>query len=133
MNTYPGWYNNPGILETVESELEYVVTSWYKFHPDKAFILTEYGAEALPGFYSEPPILFSEQYQVQVLKSVHHTLDSLRERGILTGEMIWNFADFMTATDLTRPFGNHKGVLTRERQPKSSAYIIKERYGQLGN
>jgi beta-glucuronidase len=47
--------------------------------------------------------------------------------------MLWNFADFMTATSLTRPFGNHKGVLTRDRQPKASAYLMKERYAKFVN
>lgn len=52
VNTYPGWYNNLFVLETVEKELEAVIGSWNNYHPNKTFILTEYGAEALPGFYS---------------------------------------------------------------------------------
>lgn len=45
--------------------------------------------------------------------------------------MIWNFADFMTAASVTRPLGNHKGVLTRQREPKSSAYVMKDRYANI--
>jgi beta-glucuronidase len=59
--------------------------------------------------------------------------------------MIWNFADFMTAATITRPLGkyetnfqkvqllilgNHKGVLTRQREPKMAAYVIKDRYAK---
>lgn len=32
---------------------------------------------------------------------------------------------------MTRAIGNHKGVLTRNRQPKMAAYIIKNRYKKL--
>ena len=32
------------------------------------------------------------------------------------GEMIWNFADFMTKQEPRRVAGNKKGVFTRERQ-----------------
>lgn len=75
-------------------------------------------------------------------------MDYLYSKNLLAGEMIWNFADFMTDQccfiikkklylisfyflkflALTRVVGNHKGVLTRTRQPKPSAYILKKRY-----
>lgn len=61
--------------------------------------------------------------------------------------MMWNFADFMTAQckqnllDInfsfqtilatTRAVGNHKGALTRTRQPKMVAYVLQERYAKL--
>ena len=61
--------------------------------------------------------------------------------------MMWNFADFMTAQckpnlldinfsfqtilAVRRAVGNHKGALTRTRQPKMVAYVLKERYAKL--
>ena len=36
--------------------------------------------------------------------------DELRKEGILHGEMIWNFADFMTKQQVNRVVGNRKGT-----------------------
>ncbi|KAJ8879517.1 hypothetical protein PR048_020125 [Dryococelus australis] len=33
----------------------------------------------------------------------------------------------------TRVVGNHKGIFTRERQPKASAHTLRERYRQLAS
>ena len=47
------------------------------------------------------------------------------------GEMIWNFADFMTSQTITRAVGNKKGIFTRDRQPKASAKNLRKRYLKL--
>lgn len=39
--------------------------------------------------------MFSEEYQTAVLKEYHAVLDQKREEYVI-GELIWNFADFMT-------------------------------------
>ena len=49
----------------------------------------------------------------------------------IIGEMIWNFADFMTSQNIKRVVGNKKGLFTRERQPKMAAHLVKWRYMQL--
>ena len=51
----------------------------------------------------------------------------------MIGEMIWNFADFMTRPDLKRAWGNRKGIFTRDRHPKASAHLLRERYLSLAN
>ena len=38
---------------------------------------------------------------------------------------MWNFADFGTAQAVHRPGGNHKGVFTRDRQPKAAAWLLR--------
>jgi len=40
----------------------------------------------------------------------------------------WAFADFMTSAGLRRFDGNKKGIFTRQRQPKSVAFKIRERW-----
>ena len=47
------------------------------------------------------------------------------------GEMIWNFADFMTQQTVMRAVGNKKGIFTRDRQPKASAKLLRERYWNI--
>lgn len=39
--------------------------------------------------------MFSEEYQAAVLKEYHAVLDQKRKQYVI-GELIWNFADFMT-------------------------------------
>ena len=68
-----------------------------------------------------------------MLKQAHKAFDFLRANGSLAGEMVWNLADFMTAQSTSRAVGNHKGMLTRTRQPKMAAYVLKKRYETLEN
>ncbi|MBQ9348574.1 MAG: hypothetical protein IJT94_14760, partial [Oscillibacter sp.] len=46
----------------------------------------------------------------------------------LQGELVWNFADFQTSEGIFRVNGNRKGVFTRNRQPKSAAFVLKKRW-----
>uniref|UniRef100_A0A183DKB0 Glyco_hydro_2_C domain-containing protein n=1 Tax=Gongylonema pulchrum TaxID=637853 RepID=A0A183DKB0_9BILA len=66
-----------------------------------------------------------------LLEQTHIAFDLMRSRHKLAGEMIWNFIDFMTDQTVSRVVGNHKGMLTRNRQPKMAAYVIKQRYENL--
>ena len=83
--------------------------------------------------------------------------DIFRNKSILFGELVWNFQDFMTAQgkiddfhciarqnssnliviliilDLKRAYGNHKGLFTREREPKMTAFVVKDRYEKIKN
>lgn len=129
-------------------------------------MMSEYGADTLPGLHASPAWMFSEDYQSELLMKHHRAFDILRAQGGFIGEHIWNFADFMTAqgsdsclfsihrsmpdekmilsilrnlnqpsaqTGTTRVIGNRKGILTRQRQPKAAAKIIRCRYHTVGN
>ena len=68
-------------------------------------------------------------------------------KSFFIGELIWNFADFETPQSnvslssqanfdvfllgTTRVDGNRKGILTRQRQPKLAAYLVRQRYLNL--
>ena len=39
--------------------------------------------------------MFTEDFQVDFLREHHHVFDDFR-KSFLSGEMVWNFADFMT-------------------------------------
>jgi beta-glucuronidase len=71
--------------------------------------------------------LTSQKTQVGLLFSFQ-AFDTLRDENVLIGEMIWNFADFMTRQEVKRAWGNRKGVFTRDRHPKASAHLLRERY-----
>ena len=42
-----------------------------------------------------PSFVFTEDFQVDFLKEYHGVFDEFRKT-FLAGEMVWNFADFMT-------------------------------------
>lgn len=43
----------------------------------------------------DPPMMFTEEYQQALLREYHSVLDKKRKEYVI-GELIWNFADFMT-------------------------------------
>ncbi len=50
----------------------------------------------------DPPMMFTEEYQKTVLQNYHNVLDQKRKEFVI-GELIWNFADFMTAQGRKQP------------------------------
>ncbi|EFO83773.1 hypothetical protein CRE_14244 [Caenorhabditis remanei] len=127
VNRYYGWYIDMGYIPWINQSVYWDISLWREtFH--KPIIVTEYGADSIPGLNQEPSVDFSEQYQNEVIQETHHAFDALHKDHTITGEMIWNFADFMTGMTTTRAVGNHKGVFTRSRQAKISAYTLRNRY-----
>jgi len=131
INRYYGWYEDTGYLETIPTHMTFDLSEWNKRYK-KPFIITEYGADTVPGLHTLPSFVFTEDYQVQLLK-LHHGIFDIFRKEFLVGEMVWNFADFMTDETVTRVVGNKKGLLTRQRQPKASAHAIRERYWNMIN
>ncbi|XP_037125695.1 beta-glucuronidase [Syngnathus acus] len=131
VNSYFSWYHDPGHLEVIPIQLNTQFENWYGKY-QKPIIQSEYGADTVPGLHSDPPMMFTEEYQNVVLQSYHNVFDQKRKKYVV-GELIWNFADFMTTQGVTRVVGNKKGVFSRQRQPKAAAFILKERYWKLAN
>ncbi len=44
----------------------------------------------------------------------------------VVGEQVWNFADFATSQGILRVGGNKKGIFTRDRKPKSAAFLLQK-------
>ncbi|KAM9526020.1 beta-glucuronidase [Guaruba guarouba] len=131
VNSYFSWYHDPGHLEVIPLQLTAQFENWYKTY-QKPIIQSEYGADSVPGLHSDPPLMFSEEYQKAMLREYHSVFDKKRKEYVI-GELIWNFADFMTNQGTTRVLGNKKGIFTRQRQPKSAAFVLKERYWKIAN
>lgn len=126
VNRYFGWYSDSGRLEVIPIQLERELSGWFDRF-GKPVILSEYGADTIPGFHSDPPVMFTEEFQCEFLRLYHTVLDKL---DFVIGEHVWNFADFATKQGTTRVGGNKKGVFTRERQPKMAAHFLKERWNK---
>lgn len=45
-----------------------------------------------------PSDMWSEEYQTSLLSEYFKAFDKLRKEGWFIGEMVWNFADFKTAS-----------------------------------
>ena len=104
-----------------------------RFHlrcPDKPIMLGEYGADTIAGFHDVNARLFSEEYQAEFIKAYGEVFDALP---YITGEHIWNFADFATIQGCMRADGNKKGLLTRDRRPKLAAHYFRNRWTKLPN
>jgi beta-glucuronidase len=121
VNRYYGWYADSGDLEAAERGLEAELRAWAD--RGKPILVTEFGADALPGLHALPPTMWSEDYQAALITM---SLGVFRRIPEVIGEHVWNFADFATAQAVHRPGGNHKGVFTRDRQPKPAAWLLRE-------
>ena len=124
VNRYYSWYNDSGRLDLIEHQLENNLRGWHRKFK-RPIIITEYGADSVAGLHADPPLMFSEEYQCEMLDRFHRVFDRLP---FVIGEHVWNFADFAARQEIRRVVGNRKGVFTRERQPKMAAHTLKQRW-----
>ena len=124
INRYYSWYYDLAKIESIYPRLTTEFHKWYeKYH--KPIIMSEYGTDAIAGLHKLPEVIFSEEYQIEYYNENNRALD---ECDFVVGEHLWAFADFMTSFGLKRFDGNKKGIFTRQRQPKSVAFVIKKRW-----
>ncbi len=124
LNRYYGWYVHSGDLAAAERGLENELTEWAD-RQGKPIIITEYGADTVAGLHSVTSQPWTEEYQVELLEMYHRVFDRIEA---VTGEQVWNFADFATAAGFARVQGNKKGVFTRDRHPKAGAFALRRRW-----
>ncbi|TDG51028.1 hypothetical protein AWZ03_002683 [Drosophila navojoa] len=129
-NRYNSWYHNSGRTDMIINPMFEEALSWRQLH-QKPVIVFEYGADTLEGYHTLPTFIWSEEYQTTMLSKHFQAFDKLRKLKWFIGEFVWNFADFKTEQTYTRVGGNKKGVFTRNRQPKYSAYLLRQRYHML--
>jgi beta-glucuronidase len=96
----------------------------------KPILVSEFGADTIAGMHAQPPEMFSEEYQAEVLKA---HIDFADAHPFMAGLHVWNFADFKTAQGIIRMGGmNLKGVFTRDRRPKMAAHLLRSRWHKPG-
>jgi beta-glucuronidase len=123
LNRYFGWYQESGQIERgtqfLAAELDLLHETF-----QKPLVLTEFGADAIPGHHAQPPEMFSEEYQADFISAY---IEVLRSKPYVVGEHVWNMCDFKTSQGITRMGGyNYKGVFTRDRRPKLAAHRLRE-------
>lgn len=127
INRYWGWYTNVGNLT---GAMRYLGGEMDKLHNQlkKPVMITEFGADAIAGMHALEDEIYSEEYQVKLIKSF---LDVADTKDYVVGMHVWNFADFRTGQSLMRVGGmNLKGVFTREREPKMAAHFLRSRWNK---
>lgn len=127
LNRYYAWYTDPGRLDIGCQKLSAELDALYDRYR-KPLVLSEFGADTVPGAHAEPPEMFSEEFQVEMLKRY---IEVLRTKPFVVGEHIWNLCDFKTGQAVNRMGGfNFKGVFTRDRRPKMAAHYLQQLWKQ---
>ena len=123
LNEYAGWYYDVGTpLSTISAELVAKLEGVYASFK-KPMMISECGADTLPGCHMMAPGLWSEEFQ-QELICVYAALPS--KLPFVFGVHVWNLCDFRTPQMHIRAGGlNHKGVFTRLREPKMAAHALR--------
>ncbi|CAI7588043.1 unnamed protein product [Penicillium glandicola] len=127
LNRYFGWYSQTGDLPEAEAALEKELRGWEKKF-NRPIVMTEYGADTIAGLHSTLALPWSEEFQEQMLSMYHRVFDSIES---VSGEHVWNFADFQTTIGTGRVDGNKKGVFTRDRKPKIAAHGLRARWNNM--
>ncbi|MFH8738215.1 MULTISPECIES: beta-glucuronidase [unclassified Streptomyces] len=124
INRYYGWYIATGDLAAAEAMMEGDLNGWAaKF--GRPLLMSEYGADTMPGLHSVWDQPWTEEYQSAYLAASHRAFDRVEA---VVGEHVWNFADFQTSHGIHRVDGNRKGVFTRDRKPKAAAHELRRRW-----
>lgn len=141
LNEYYGWYY--GELTDVGPMLDKV----HEKYPNKPIIVSEYGAEGVPGWPRDKAVSdskgymqnYSFAYQAALLRSHLEQIYAPERRGFMSGSAIWQYAD---EPDPHHGGGNQptnflymntKGVVTEERAPKPSYAVVKEFFLKLAS
>jgi len=125
LNRYFGWYTQAGDLAAAAKTLAGELDAIHAKVP-RPIVLTEFGADTLAGDHSAEELMWSEEFQVALLKTY---LDVVAQKDFVVGTHVWAFADFRTAQGTLRAGTmNHKGVFTRDREPKMAARYLHDRW-----
>ena len=124
VNEYHGWYLETSHLDLIPQRLRRELRQVRERY-GKPILVTEFGAESIPGLHRDPPVMFTEEFQCEFLSRYFSVFDELP---FVIGEHVWCFADFATKQELSRVTGNRKGVFTRQRDPKAAAHLLRRRW-----
>ncbi len=128
-NRYCGWYSESGQIEAGLRHLDREIELIHALYP-KPFILSEFGADTIPGHHAQPPEMFSEEFQAEILARTIALTDS---KPWVVGQHVWNLCDFKTSQDVIRMGAmNYKGVFTRDRRPKLAAHRLRALWHREG-
>lgn len=123
-NMYSGWYEDVGVKERHEKEMEWIASAGGEGKP---VIVSEFGAAAIYGYRDRGHCKWSEERQADLIRE---NLEVYREDARLTGTFIWQFADCKVTEEewfaSRARCHNNKGVVDEYRRPKEAFDVVKE-------
>jgi 6-phosphogluconolactonase/glucosamine-6-phosphate isomerase/deaminase len=136
VNYWEGWYGG----HSVEDGIKFLDTMARRY-PDKPLLITSHGWEGLYGERSYvEKVPWSEDLQSDYLARIADVYMSFKN---IVGEIVWTFADFRVSNwrdisqvdenfnYLGRPMlVNHKGMVDFYRRPKSTYYVMKDKFAR---
>lgn len=128
INRYFGWYTDPAQIETAIVQLDRELEALYARH-GKPIIVTEFGADTVEGYHATTAQMFTEEFQQAFIMAYSEVIES---KPYCAGAHVWNFADFRTPQHFRRVVLNKKGVFNRNRDPKTAAFALRDRWRRLG-
>lgn len=127
LNRYHGWYTESGQSDAALPRLSEELDALHERFR-KPLIVSEFGADTIPGHHAQPPEMFSEEFQAELLSRY---IELFKTKPYIIGEHIWNLCDFKTGQSPLRMGSmNMKGIFTRDRRPKLAAHRIRELWQQ---
>lgn len=127
LNIYLGWYG--GKLRDWDTYTDRFLAGLCErgFAP-RPVIYSEFGAAAIYGCHDDASVLWSEEYQAELLS---HCLSVFHRHPAVVGSFVWQFADIRTCLQagINRARGfNNKGILNEYRKPKLAYHAVKNCY-----
>ncbi len=123
-NLYLGWYS--GAID----RLEFTMNKLYNLHPDKGFIVSEYGADMDLRLHTMQPLQRDYTCEYGIKFHSHYLGDILRNDYVI-GANMWNYADFHSERRLDGvPRINNKGLVDISREKKDVYYLHAAAYHQ---
>jgi beta-glucuronidase len=147
INSYFGWYGTIREFE-VRDEREKIDGGIRRREPDlhglsetiervageigadTVLLLTEFGADSIPGYYSSAQELWSEEYHAAVIRAY---VSEVREHAV-GGTFVFAYTDY---SDPSKPMNgrwngyNLKGMVSYNREIKLPYYALKEAYEKI--
>lgn len=127
LNRYYGWYTKPVDLEQAAIDLSTELDNTFEKY-GKPIMITEFGADTVEGLHATTAQMFTEEFQTAF---IFKYLEVMEKKDYVFGSHVWNFADFMTPQHFRRVILNKKGVFTRDRNPKSVAFKLREHWNTM--
>ena len=123
-NLYHGWYY--GTFANLGPALDKIHDTF----PEKALIVSEYGADADTRLHSFEPEC--QDYTCDYALLFHKSyIPVILEKEYLCGGAVWNLNDFHSeARGFAVPHFNCKGITTSDRTPKDSYWLYKALFGK---
>ncbi|MCK4307809.1 hypothetical protein KAW50_06265, partial [candidate division WOR-3 bacterium] len=138
INEYWGWYDaiepNSGRPQDKPDKLNLKIlndkltelSGKYK----KALLITEFGADSIPGYLSESLELWSENYHAEFLK---RSFEVFEKHPCICGTFPFCFSDYRDPSKHVNKYWdemNYKGVVSYQRKKKLPFLALKKIYGR---